>query len=193
MAGACRAWIGEERAIGGIPTSVRDMVSTLVREQFIPARPDVVWDFFATPRNLDALTPPDLKFRIRSALPERMYAGQLIEYRISPLPGLWLGWLTEIRHVREGRYFVDEQRFGPYRFWYHEHHFEAVESGVRMTDRVTYSVAWGWLGTLLDRAWVRRRLEQIFDFRAQRVAELFGTAAAPAVQRPDQSGVPLSL
>lgn len=145
----------------------------LLRTQFIPADPARVWEFFATPHNLNDLTPPELRFRILDELPARMYAGQLIAYRISPLPGLWLHWLTEIRHVREGTYFVDEQRAGPYRFWYHEHHFEPVTGGVRMTDRVTYEVGWGPAGWLAEKLWVRPQLERIFDFRARRVQTLF--------------------
>ncbi len=148
----------------------------LLRTQFIPAAPEAVWAFFATPRNLDAMTPPDLRFRILGELPARMYPGQLIEYRISPLPGIWLRWLTEIRHVREGSYFVDEQRAGPYRFWYHEHHFEPVPGGVRMTDRVTYEVGWGPAGWLAEKLWVRRQLEHIFAYRRERVVARFGGA-----------------
>lgn len=154
------------------------MCAQLLREQVIPAELPRVWEFFATPRNLDELTPPELKFRILSPLPDRMYPGQLIDYRISPLPGVWLGWRTEIRHVREGVYFVDEQRSGPYRFWYHEHHFEAVAGGVRMTDRVTYEVGWGPFGWLAERLWVRGQLERIFDYRARKVAALFASAPA---------------
>jgi ligand-binding SRPBCC domain-containing protein len=149
------------------------MCAQLLREQFIPAELPVVWGFFATPRNLDELTPADLRFRILSEVPARMYPGLMIEYRISPVRGVWLRWLTEIRHIREGSYFVDEQRLGPYRLWYHEHHFEAVAGGVRMVDRVTYEVGWGPLGWLAERTWVRRQLEHIFDFRAQKVAEIF--------------------
>lgn len=148
----------------------------LLYTQFIPADPTTVWAFFATPRNLNELTPPGLKFRILSELPERMYAGQLIEYRISPLPGVWLRWLTEIRQVREGVFFVDEQRAGPYRLWYHEHHFEPVPGGVKMTDRVTYEVGWGPVGWLAEKLWVRRQLGRIFAYRRQRVAALFGHA-----------------
>jgi len=154
------------------------MCAQLLREQFIPAAPERVWEFFATPRNLDELTPPDLRFRIVSEVPEKMYPGLLIEYRISPLAGVWLRWLTEIRHLREGSYFVDEQRLGPYRLWYHEHHFAAAPGGVRMTDRVTYEIGWGPLGWLAERLWVRRQLERIFDYRARKVAALFGGAPA---------------
>jgi len=145
-------------------------------EQFIPADPALVWEFFATPRNLNELTPPGVKFQILSELPGRMYAGQLIEYRISPVPGLWLHWLTEIRHVREGAYFVDEQRAGPYKFWYHEHHLEAEPGGVKMTDLVTYEIGWGPFGWLAEKLWVRRQLEGIFAYRRQSVAARFGGA-----------------
>jgi len=148
----------------------------LLYTQFIPAAPAQVWEFFATPNNLNELTPPGVNFQILGELPERMYAGQLIAYRISPLPGVWLRWLTEIRHVRAGEYFVDEQRAGPYRFWYHEHHFSAVPGGVTMTDRVTYVVGWGPLGWLADKMWVGRQLASIFAYRRRRVAEIFGRA-----------------
>jgi tRNA modification GTPase len=110
------------------------MIRTLQREQFIRATPAQVWAFFATPANLNEMTPPRVRFQIIGTPPTHMYAGQLIAYRISPVPGLWLNWLTEIRHVREEAYFVDEQRAGPYKFWYHEHRFSAEAGGVRMTD-----------------------------------------------------------
>ena len=153
------------------------MCAQLIREQFIPASRERVWEFFATPRNLDALTPDDLRFEIVSEVPAKMQAGLLIEYRISPLRGVWLRWLTEIRHVREGEFFVDEQRIGPYRLWYHEHHFVEVAGGVKMTDRVTYEIGWGPLGWIAERLWVRRQLEMIFDFRARKTAEIFGARA----------------
>jgi ligand-binding SRPBCC domain-containing protein len=149
------------------------MCAQLIREQLIPADPSRVWDFFATPRNLDALTPPSLRFQILSEVPEKMYPGLLLRYRISPMSGVWLRWLTEIRHVREGEYFVDEQRSGPYRFWYHEHEFRPEADGVRMIDRVSYEVGWGPLGWLAERAWVDAELKRIFDFRARCVEEIF--------------------
>ena len=88
-------------------------------------------------------------------------------------PGVRLQWLTEIRHVRDGRYFVDEQRRGPYALWYHEHRFEPKDGGVLMTDRVTYALPFGWLGDLVYALWVGRQLHRIFDFRREAVAKVF--------------------
>lgn len=155
------------------PTRYTSVIRHLHREQFVPGDPGVIWDFFSTPRNLDLLTPPDLRFRIMGEVPDGMYAGQMIEYRIGILPGVWTRWLTEITHVTPGEYFVDEQRYGPYRLWHHEHRFRAVHGGVRMTDHVTYDVGWGWLGDALHAAWIGRQLDTIFSFRVSKVAELF--------------------
>jgi ligand-binding SRPBCC domain-containing protein len=145
----------------------------LHREQFVPGDPAAIWEFFATPRNLDLLTSPHLRFRILGDVAPRMYAGQIIEYRVGILPGVWTRWLTEITHVREGEFFVDEQRAGPYRLWHHQHHFAPAPGGVRMTDHVTYDPGWGALGSLAHAVWIRRKLDAIFDFRAGRTAALF--------------------
>ncbi len=149
------------------------MVRHLHREQFIPAEPARVWEFFATPLNLNELTPSDLRFRILGEISSRMFAGQIIRYRISPLPGIWLKWVTEITAVEEGVRFVDEQRAGPYKLWHHEHRFVAESGGVRMFDHVTYEVGWGPFGWLAEKLWVARQLKKIFDYRERRVAELF--------------------
>ena len=103
-----------------------------------------------------------------------MYAGQLIEYRVSPVLGIPMYWMTEITHVVEGKYFIDEQRFGPYALWHHQHHFRAVEGGVEMTDIVHYKIPLGPLGWIADRLFVRQKLEQIFDYRYRKVAAMFG-------------------
>lgn len=132
------------------------MIHRLIRQQFIPKSGEQVWTFFATPANLNAMTPPDLDFEIVSGGEPPMYAGQLIEYRVRFLPFVRSRWLTEIAHVVDGRYFVDEQRIGPYRFWYHEHIFEPAEDGVQMTDRVTYALPFGILGDLVHVLWVRQ-------------------------------------
>jgi ligand-binding SRPBCC domain-containing protein len=151
------------------------MIRHLHREQFVPGDPARIWDFFAAPQNLDALTPPNLRFRIVGEVAPRMYPGQLIEYRIGLLPGVWTRWLTEITHVREGEFFVDEQRLGPYRLWHHEHHFAPAPDrrGVTMTDRIAYDPGWGFAGGLVERLWIRGQLRRIFDFRAARIAEFF--------------------
>jgi hypothetical protein len=114
-------------------------------------------------------------FHILSAhRPVRMYAGQLIEYRVSPVLGIPLYWMTEITHVVEGQYFIDEQRFGPYSMWHHQHHFREVEGGVEMTDLVHYKVPLGWIGRIVNGLFVRKKLNGIFDYRYERVKELFG-------------------
>ena len=151
------------------------MIRQLHREQTVAGDLTRVWEFFASPQNLNAITPGDLTFRIVGPTPARMYAGQVIEYRIGMLPGVTTRWLTEITHVRELEYFVDEQRVGPYRLWHHEHHFAATPDGrgVVMTDRVTYEVGFGPIGEVLHAAWIGRQLKTIFDYRAARIAELF--------------------
>ncbi len=152
------------------------MIRHLERDQFIPGDADRIWRFFATPRNLDALTPPNLRFRIVGEPAATMYAGQCIEYRIGILPGIWTRWLTGITHLREGEFFVDEQRLGPYRLWHHEHYFIRKPGGMQMLDRVTYDPGWGPVGAVVDRLWIAPQLKDVFDFRAQRVAELFSTS-----------------
>jgi len=149
-------------------------VYRLIRQQFIPAPIERVWAYFATPANLNEMTPPDLDFEIVCGGEPPMYEGQIIEYRVRFLPFVRSLWLTEIVHVTECCSFVDEQRLGPYRFWYHEHLFEPVEGGVQMTDRLTYALLFGVLGDLVHALWVRRKLEHIFDFRRQKVAQIFG-------------------
>ena len=153
------------------------MIRHLHREQFVPGDPARIWEFFATPRNLDTLTPPSVKFKIVGAVPLRMFPGQTIEYRIRILPGVWTRWLTEITHVREGESFVDEQRVGPSALWHHEHRFVVVAGGVAMTDHVTYAVGFGPFGWLAERLWVRGQLATIFDFRRVKIAELFPAPA----------------
>ncbi|HEY1109537.1 MAG TPA: SRPBCC family protein [Opitutaceae bacterium] len=151
------------------------MIHTLQQEQFVPGDPARVWEFFATPRNLAAITPAHMRFEMIGILPEKMYAGQLIEYRIGILPGLSTRWLTEITHIREGTFFVDEQRIGPYRLWHHEHSFapDPARGGVVMTDRIAYAVGFGPLGALLHAVWIRRKLESIFAHRREAIARLF--------------------
>lgn len=150
------------------------MIHRLYRQQTVPASLDEVWAYFATPENLNEMTPNDMKFEIVHGGGGQMFPGQLIEYRVQFMPLIKSTWLTEIAHVEDRAYFVDEQRIGPYRFWYHEHRFEAFAGGTRITDQVTYALPFGFLGDIVHSVWVGRRLKGIFDFRTQRVKELFG-------------------
>ncbi len=150
------------------------MIHQLLFTQFIPATPEDVWDFFATPNNLNALTPPELHFETLTN-PGPMYAGQMIAYRIRLLPGLRVRWLTEITHVREGSYFVDEQRAGPYKIWHHEHHFTAKSGGVEMTDRVTYALPLAPLSEVVRWWWIKPTLQRVFDFRREKIALHFAS------------------
>lgn len=152
-------------------------IHSLSREQFIPAPLETVWQFFCNPANLNTITPSDMNFEILAGGDVNMYEGQIIEYRVEFIRGIRSYWLTEISHVQENIYFVDEQRVGPYRFWYHEHRFECTQGGVKMTDHVTYGMPFGPLGDLIHAVWVGRRLNNIFDFRKLRIEELFGRAS----------------
>jgi ligand-binding SRPBCC domain-containing protein len=113
-------------------------------------------------------------FDILSEVPEKMYPGLFINYKVSPLFGIKMNWTTEITYVDAPNYFVDEQRVGPYAIWHHEHHFKEIEGGVEMLDRVNYKVPLGLLGKLAHPFVVKPKLEEIFDFRIQRVEEIFG-------------------
>lgn len=148
---------------------------TLYRQQLIPAPIERVWDYFATPRNLNEMTPPDMAFEFIQGEDEPMYAGQMIAYKVMIVPGVRVRWLTQITHVEPGKRFIDEQRLGPYRLWIHEHRFEPQQNGVKMTDQVTYALPFGPLGDLVHALYVRRRLAYIFDYRRAKVNALFAS------------------
>ncbi len=145
-------------------------IHRLERRQFLPISLEEAWPFFATPRNLEAMTPGFLRFRITSEVPDALYSGLIITYRIVAVAGIPLTWVTEIKHLEHHRRFVDEQRLGPYRFWFHEHGFRPVPGGIEMTDTVHYVMSWGWLGELVHAVFVRKRLDAIFDFRREYLA-----------------------
>ena len=141
--------------------------------QRLPVTQAQAWDYFSDASNLAKITPPNLGFEVTSPLPDKMYAGLIITYRVRPLFGVAINWVTEITHVDEPRLFVDEQRFGPYRFWHHQHLFHAVEGGVEMTDIVHYALPRG--GGIARGLLVAPRLEQIFDYRRQVLERTYGT------------------
>ena len=144
------------------------------KEQFIPAGIDEVWDFISSPGNLKKITPEHMGFEITSGkLPGKMYPGMIITYRVSPFRGVKMNWVTEITHVREKEYFVDEQRVGPYAMWHHEHHIEAVEGGVMMRDVITYRPPLGFLGVLANRLFIRKQLDGIFEYRRKALENIY--------------------
>ncbi|WP_217602246.1 SRPBCC family protein [Chitinophaga sp. GbtcB8] len=143
------------------------------RKQFLPVTLERAWEFFSTPANLQAITPPDMHFVVKEGgYSKGMYPGLIIEYTIRPILGIPLYWMTEITHVDHLRYFVDEQRFGPYAFWHHQHHFKAVEGGVEMTDIVHYRLPFGFLGTMAHALFVGKQLEGIFTYRTKVIPTL---------------------
>lgn len=151
------------------------MIHTLKKIQFVPINLKTAWDFFSSPKNLDKITPKDLGLKIKSEVAEKMYPGMLITYDVSPLPFMKSIWVTEITHVDEPNYFVDEQRFGPYSFWHHKHYFREVEGGVEVTDIVDYALPLGPLGDLLNYLVVRNKLEYIFNYRSEVLNDIFNT------------------
>jgi len=145
----------------------------VARQRLALAREDA-WRFFSEPRNLPDITPGWLGFEILDDLPERMYAGMIVRYRVRPIGGVPLSWTTEITHVTDGAFFVDEQRFGPYRFWHHQHHFRPVEGGTEVEDLVHYALPGDPVSRPFAYRLAGRRLDDIFAFRRRILAERFG-------------------
>jgi ligand-binding SRPBCC domain-containing protein len=146
--------------------------------QFIPAPIEQVWEFFSNPANLKNITPSNLGFEIISKHHgTKIYAGQIIEYTVKPVLGIPLYWMTEITHVEPQKYFVDEQRFGPYTMWHHQHHFTSVPGGVEMTDIVHYKLPLWFLGDIAHAIFVKKQLQQIFNYRFIAADKYFKTPA----------------
>jgi ligand-binding SRPBCC domain-containing protein len=132
------------------------------------------WAFFSVPDNLDEITPADMKFEILTQNEKRTYAGQIIRYRVRPLFNVPMHWVTEITHCEQGKYFVDEQRFGPYAMWHHQHHFKPVEGGVQMDDILHYKLRGGWMGDALTGWLVHGKVRAIFSHRTEVLLKRFG-------------------
>lgn len=147
----------------------------LIKTQKLPISKEVIWDFISSPANLKEITPEHMGFIVTSNTGEaKMYPGMIITYKVSPLLGIKLNWVTEITQVKDMEYFVDEQRIGPYSMWHHQHKIEAIEGGVLMTDIITYEPPFGFLGALANFLLIRKQLEQIFDYRTVALEKRFG-------------------
>ena len=142
--------------------------------QNLPISQKEAWNFFSDPRNLKTITPDYMGFEIVSGAASKMYAGQILQYIVTPLLNIPLKWVTEITHIREGEYFVDEQRFGPYSLWHHKHFIKPIKNGVEMIDIVDYKVPFGILGQLVQPFLVRPKLEEIFEYRKNALDRIFG-------------------
>jgi ligand-binding SRPBCC domain-containing protein len=147
----------------------------LIRRQQLSTPIADLWDFFSDPEKLSVLTPGYMNFRVTSGpLPERIYPGQIVTYKVSPLLNIPLFWMTEITHVVEQKLFIDEQRRGPYKLWHHQHHFQENYDGTLMTDIVHYELPLFLLGRIAHSLFVKKQLNDIFDFRAQQITRIFG-------------------
>ncbi len=142
--------------------------------QNLPISQKEAWNFLSDPRNLKTITPDYMGFEIVSGAASKMYAGQILQYIVTPLLNIPLNWVTEITHIREGEYFVDEQRFGPYSLWHHKHFIKPIKNGVEMIDIVDYKVPFGILGQLVQPFLVRPKLEEIFEYRKNALDRIFG-------------------
>ena len=148
-------------------------IYSLEVNQYLKISVTEAWDFFSTPGNLAKITPIHMGFKITSGAPVKMYPGQIITYKVSPIPGIQTNWVTEIKHVDEGSFFVDEQRFGPYRMWHHEHRFVAQGEGVMVTDRVSYKLPLGFIGRIAHSLFVKNQLKHIFLYREECLSKMF--------------------
>ena len=138
----------------------------LIKKQFLKTDLETIWDFASSPKNLKEITPDHMLFDITSKnLPEKMYPGMIITYKVSPFLNIKMNWVTEITQVKDKHFFVDEQRMGPYSMWHHQHFFEEQDGGVMMTDIVSYIPPFGILGVIANSMLIKRQLESIFDYR----------------------------
>ncbi|MRX38231.1 hypothetical protein GJU43_03010 [Flavobacterium sp. LC2016-23] len=143
--------------------------------QYINSSLEECWDFFSNPKNLQTITLDNMSFEIQDFDHKRMYPGQIISYTLKPLLGIKMSWVTEIIVSEENQYFIDLQRFGPYKFWHHKHFFEATETGIKMTDVVHYALPFGYLGRLMNKLIVENKLKTIFAYRYNKIEELFNS------------------
>ena len=140
----------------------------------VPGEMDEVWEFFSNPANLQKITPKEMNFEILTDLKDvSMYPGMLIRYKVSPIAKIRMNWVTEITSVKPFEYFIDEQRFGPYALWHHEHRFEKTTEGILMSDILHYGVPLGFIGQIVNEIMISRRIDHIFEYRQDIIKEIF--------------------
>ena len=146
----------------------------LHKSQKLPISLKKAWEFLCNPANLSLLTPKEMNMTIISGADKPMYAGQVLQYSVTPLPGFKTKWVSEITQYKEEKYFVDDQLYGPYAFWHHKHFIHEIDGGVEMEDIIDYKLPLGILGQLAHPFLVKPKLEKIFQYRQQKLTELFG-------------------
>lgn len=150
------------------------MLHSILKKQILKTDLNTAWQFISHPGNLEKITPPEMNFFVIGDIKDKkMYAGQIIEYYVNPFKGVNTYWVTEITHVKEKEFFVDEQRFGPYAFWHHQHILKQTANGIEMTDIIHYKLPFGWIGRLVNNLIVKKKLERIFDYRREKLDDLF--------------------
>jgi ligand-binding SRPBCC domain-containing protein len=149
-------------------------IYTLKSIQKLPISPQQAWEFLSDPKNLKVITPDYMGFNIVSGAERPMFAGQIIQYIVTPVLGMKTKWVTEITHVEKGSYFVDEQRFGPYALWHHKHFIKEIEGGVEMEDIIDYKLPFGFIGRMVHPFLVKPKLNEIFEYRQKKLIDLFG-------------------
>lgn len=149
-------------------------VHSLSQEQTIPISIEEAWRFFSSPRNLEAMTPPKMGFKIVSLPSETLYEGEIIQYSVKAFPGIWIPWVSEIKSLKKGESFVDDQISGPFKFWHHRHSFEETECGTVVQDLIHYSVGFGIFGELARALVVKNQLARMFEHRREVLEEKFG-------------------
>ena len=149
-------------------------IYTLHKKQQLPISIETAWKFLSDPKNLKTITPDYMSFNILSGADREMYAGQIIQYIVTPVLGIKTKWVTEITHIEDKKYFVDEQRFGPYALWHHKHFIKEIDGGVEMEDIIDYKIPLGVLGQLAHPILVKPKLNEIFNYRQKKLIELFG-------------------
>ena len=142
--------------------------------QNLPISMEQAWKFLSDPKNLKTITPDYMRFEILDGDEKMMYPGQIIKYMVTPVMGIPTQWVTEITHVKEGEYFVDEQRFGPYALWHHKHFIRSIKNGIEMEDIIDYKIPFGILGQMVHPIIVKPKLKEIFEYRKKKLSELFG-------------------
>ena len=145
----------------------------LERSQILSISIDQAWEYFSNPLNLSEITPPQLSLHIKGDFEGEIYNGMIIEYNVKPVGGIIMQWVSEIKHVSKPFLFVDEQRKGPYKLWYHQHFFKPKGNKVEITDCVYYALPFGIFASALNHSFIKGKLDEIFTYRKKVLDEKF--------------------